>query len=438
MPNKKKKRRLKPEFKLFCAVLAILIIGVSVFAVNKTLRAKPQADGTSSAGGSQIQVSSKLQEPISVTLGCTGDILMHTAVLNAYKAGGYDFNDMFQYVNPYFSKYDYMVANLEVTLAGENRGYNGFPTFNTPDTIVDAAKQNGLDMLLTANNHCYDTGKNGFDRTVQVLAQKQMDHIGTRTAADLPYLVKEINGIQFGLINYTYETPRAKDGRKTLNGIALHPDSETLVNSFNYSDLESFYGELSNHIESMKAAGAEVVILYIHWGDEYKLAANSHQKAMAKRLADLGIDVIIGGHPHVVEPIEIIRSEVTGKQTVCLYSLGNAVSNQRIALMDMKTGHTEDGMIFETTFVKNPDGTIILDRINVVPVWVNMHTDSTKHYHMLPLDKSLNWQSSFGISAQTAATAQKSYDRTMSIVNAGLSQFEGEYEKQNLNKQIQK
>ncbi len=432
---KTKSHRSKPEFKLFCAVLAVLIVGLSIFAINS--KSGKDKDKNSSSQSSQAQVSSEEKEPISVTLGCTGDILIHKPIFRAYSASGYDFNDMFKYVNPYFSKYDYMVANLEVTLAGEGREYWGYPTFNSPDTIVDAAQQNGVDMLLTANNHCYDTGKNGFYRTLEVLNQKQIDHIGTRAETDLPYLVKDVNGIKFGLINYTYETQRY-NGRKTLNGLAMQSEVETLVNSFNYSDLDAFYSELSTHIESMKTDGAEVVILYIHWGNEYKTSPNSNQTSMAKRIADLGVDVIVGGHPHVVEPIEVIKSEVTGKQTVCLYSLGNAVSNQRIAFMNLKTGHTEDGMIFETTFTKNPDGSIILDKINVVPIWVNMHTDSSKHYHMLPLDKALDWQSTFNINAQTAAKAQKSYDRTMEIVNAGLAQFDGEYVKQNINKQMEK
>ena len=431
---KTKRRRLKPEFKLFCAVLAVLIVGLSIYAINS----KPGKDkGNNSSQSSQAQVSSEEKEPITVTLGCTGDILIHNPILKAYSPSGYDFNDMFKYVNSYFSKYDYMVANLEVTLGGENRAYSGYPVFNTPDTIVDALKQSGVDMLLTANNHCYDTGKNGFNRTVEVLNQKQIDHIGTRSETDLPYLVKDVNGIKFGLINYTYETPRY-NGRKTLNGLAMQSEVETLVNSFNYSDLDAFYTELATHIESMKTDGAEVVMLYIHWGNEYKTSPNSYQTSMAKRIADLGVDVIVGGHPHVVEPIEIIKSEVTGKQTVCLYSMGNAVSNQRIAFMRLKTGHTEDGVIFETTFTKNPDGSIILDKINIVPTWVNMHTDSSKHYHMLPLDKSLDWQSTFNINAQTAAKAQKSYDRTMELVNAGLAQFDGEYVKQNINKQMEK
>ncbi|MBQ7288340.1 MAG: CapA family protein [Clostridia bacterium] len=432
MTNKRKKRRLKPEFKLFCAVLAVLVIGISVFAVNKKWNQTPSAGVASSSGTSQESVTSKEKEPITVTLGCTGDILIHNPILKAYAASGYDFNDMFRYVQPYFTKYDYMVANLEVTLGGESKSYRGYPTFNTPDTIVEAAKQSGIDMLLTANNHSYDTGKDGFFRTLEVLDQKQIEHIGTRTETDSPYFVKDINGIKFGMVNYTYETQQS-NGRKTLNGIAMHSDTENLINSFNYSNLDAFYSELSDHISAMKSEGAEAIILYIHWGNEYKLEPSSYQKTMAKRIADLGVDVIVGGHPHVVEPIEILQSEVTGKQTVCLYSLGNAVSNQRISFMNMKTGHTEDGMIFETTFVKKPDGSVILDKINVVPIWVNMHTDSSKHYHMLPLDKALNWQTDFGISQQTAATAQKSYERTMALVNAGLSQFDGEYKKIGLN-----
>lgn len=434
MPNRRNKLHLKPAFKLFCAVLAVLLVAVSAFAINKKFSPKPSVEGNNFSS-SDLPVSSEEREPISVTLGCTGDLIIHTPMLQAYAASNYDFNDMFRYVNPYFSKYDYMVANLETTLAGTNHSYTGYPIFNTPDTIVDTVLNNGIDMLITANNHSYDTGKIGFDRTVQVLTEKHIDHTGTRAVPDKPYLVKDVNGIKFGMINYTYETARSKSGRKTLNGIPLREESEVLINSFNYNDLEAFYTELAANMESMKSDGAEVIILYIHWGDEYKLKPNNYQKTIAKRVADLGVDVIIGGHPHVIEPIEIINSEVTGKQTVCVYSMGNTVSNQRIQFMSMKTGHTEDGLIFETTFIKNPDDSIVLDHIGVVPIWVNMHTDTSKHYHILPLDKSVDWQSTFGIDAQTVATAQKSYDRTMELMNAGLSQFDNEYRKQDLNKQ---
>lgn len=433
-------RHLKPWFKVFCALIVIAVIVFAVLAVseNGDRPGISVSEAGQNSDNSKAPVSSEPErQPISVTLGCTGDILIHSPILKAYKtSSGYDFNDIFKYISPYFKKYDYMVANLEVTLAGDSKAYDGYPTFNSPDSLLDAMKQNGVDMLLTANNHCYDTGKLGFNRTVEVV-NANFDHIGTRTPEALPYLVKDINGIKFGLINYTYET-NPYNGRKTLNGLAMSTECEDLVNSFNYNDLDSFYAELEGHITSMRNAGAEAIILYIHWGNEYKVKPNSYQTTIAKKIADLGVDVIVGGHPHVVEPIEIIESEVTGKQTVCLYSLGNAVSNQRIAQMNLKTGHTEDGVIFETTFVKNPDDTVVLDKINIVPIWVNMHTDTSKHYHMLPLDKSIDWTSTFNINATTLKHCEDSYKRTMDLVGDGLEKFTTDYRKVNLNMNVVK
>jgi predicted transcriptional regulator YdeE len=135
----------------------------------------------------------------------------------------------------------------------------------------------------------------------------------------------------------------------SLNGIPLNATDKNLVNVFLKNDVAGFSADLAENIADMKADGAEAIVLYIHRGNEYQLKPNSYQTTIAQKMCDLGVDVIVGGHPHVIQPIDILTSSVSGKKTVCAYSVGNELSNQRIAYMDMKTGHTEDGMVLQTT-----------------------------------------------------------------------------------------
>ena len=432
MAHKPKYAKQEPRRNTALKLLPLVLVAiVAVVLIIKTVGGKKPEESPPTT------VETQPVEPVaSATVGVQGDLLMHKPVITACTTedGGYDFESIFRYVAEYTASYDYSVANLETTLGGDNYVYQGYPKFNCPDEIVEAAKDAEIDMLLTANNHCSDTTTEGVLRTVKRVREMGLTPLGTQLSDEEPkYAVVDVGGIKVGMAAYTYATSEV-NGRPSLN---YEPEVAQvgLVNYFVETNLDAFYSEVQSLLSQMQEDGAEATMLYIHWGTEYSLQADSSQRMIAQKMCDLGVDVIVGGHPHVVEPIEIIESEVTGKQTVCLYSLGNAVSNQRIQFMDMKTGHTEDGMIFETTFTKNPDDTIVLERINVVPIWVYMHTDTSKHYHMLPLDKAIDWQTTFGIDAQTAATAQKSYERTMELVNTGLSQFEGEYRKQDLNKQ---
>ena len=184
---------------------------------------------------------------------------------------------------------------------------------------------------------------------------------------------------------------------------------------------------METHIAGMKADGAEAIILYLHWGQEYATTENAIQRGMAQRLCDLGVDVIIGGHPHVVQPIELIDSSVDPEhKTVCIYSLGNVVSNQ------MKTedrvftsGHTEDGVLFTVTFDKYDDGSVTIGSVELLPTWVNRHDNTgTRQYDILPLDPRTEdqWQELYGLTDQQLAAARDSRDRTMAIVSEGLEQ----------------
>jgi poly-gamma-glutamate synthesis protein (capsule biosynthesis protein) len=183
---------------------------------------------------------------------------------------------------------------------------------------------------------------------------------------------------------------------------------------------------VETYLEEMEQAGAETTVMYIHWGVEYQTYANDQQKAIAQRLCDLGIDVIIGGHAHVVQPMDLLTSTTDpDHKTVCIYSLGNAVSNQRRELMNLSTGHTEDGMLFSVTFSKYSDGTVYVDSTDILPTWVNMHhPGGVKEYNILPLDIETvdDWKTLYNLSDAQYQSSKDSYDRTMAIVGSGLEE----------------
>lgn len=365
------------------------------------------------------------------TIGATGDILMHGPVIDTglQADGSYNFDYIFQYLSEYVNAADFAVANLETTLAGSGRAYSGYPLFNCPDEIVDGARNGGFDMLLTGNNHSYDTGEAGFFRTIETVRSHGLENLGTMLNGDEPkYVIQDINGIRVGMLCYTYQgiPENAVSGRVYLNGIMLHKGAENVVNTFIPNNPEPFYAEVEGYIQQMRAEGAEALVIFMHWGVEYTTTPVAHQTQIAQRLCDLGIDVIVGGHPHVVEPIALLSSTVDpDHKTVCLYSMGNAVSNQRANVMKSQpSGHTEDGVWFTMTFCKYSDGTVYLEDVNLIPCWVNLSTSSGRRYYILPLDgtRQSEWAQQLNLSDVGLSAATRSYDRTMAIVGEGLNQ----------------
>ena len=365
------------------------------------------------------------------TIGATGDILMHGPVIDTglQADGSYNFDYIFQYLSEYVNAADFAVANLETTLAGSGRAYSGYPLFNCPDEIVDGARNGGFDMLLTGNNHSYDTGEAGFFRTIETVRSHGLENLGTMLNGDEPkYVIQDINGIRVGMLSYTYQgiPENAVSGRVYLNGIMLHQGAENVVNTFIPNNPEPFYAEVEGYIQQMRAEGAEALVIFMHWGVEYTTTPVAHQTQIAQRLCDLGIDVIVGGHPHVVEPIALLSSTVDlDHKTVCLYSMGNAVSNQRANVMKSQpSGHTEDGVWFTMTFCKYSDGTVYLEDVNLIPCWVNLSTSSGRRYYILPLDgtRQSEWAQQLNLSDVGLSAATRSYDRTMAIVGEGLNQ----------------
>ena len=369
----------------------------------------------------------------TATVLSTGDILMHMDVIKSGKQedGSYNYDSIFRYVKSYTQAADFSVANLETTLCGTDNGYgySGNPRFNCPDAIVDSLKDAGFDLLLTANNHAADTDLVGYKRTLNTVRDKGLDTLGTYLSADeRKWTIEEVNGIKIGMVCYTYSEGFSQRGYPVLN---YHEVAENgILNYFTYDKLPEFYTQLQGCLDEMKAAGAEATMVYLHWGDEYKWETgegpNANQTAMAQKLCDLGVDVIVGGHPHVVQPVDLLTSSTDSEhKAIVLYSMGNAVSNQRKEEMQKSdpTGHTEDGVLFCVTFSKYSDGSVYVDSTELIPTWVNMHSNSgTKEYNILPLEESTasQWQAQFGLTDNQLASAKASFDRTEALVLTGM------------------
>ena len=429
---------------LICILIALtgLVIYLCVDLVNQTPPASTQAakpvtlptaarEETTEQPTETQPPETTLPEPEHVvataTIGTMGDLLMHKPVFDTCRQsdGSYDFESIFRYVKEPVSALDYAIANLETTFGGDDYVYQGNPAFNCPDELADSVVDAGFDMLLTANNHAGDTMASGITRTVELVRSKGLTALGSQLNGDEPkYAVVEINGIKIGMVCYTWAY--GSDGTAfSLNGLTPVKDVGQM-NYFLNSNPDKLYTESAQIMEQMKADGAEATMIFLHWGVEYNIKENTLQDAMAQKLCDIGFDVIVGGHPHVVQPVDLLTSTVDeSHKTVVIYSLGNAVSNQRNGYISAAPPYyTEDGVLFSVTFEKYSDGTVYLQRVDALPTWVNMRTDgSVKQYNILPLDAENQdqWAELFNLNDAMLSSAKKSMERTNSIIGEGMT-----------------
>ena len=360
----------------------------------------------------------------TASISAQGDLLMHKPVFDTCrKDGAYNFESIFRYSKDLIASYDYAIANLETTFGGDKYTYQGNPAFNCPDELAADAAEAGYDMFLTSNNHSGDTMADGILRTLEVSQAAGLDTLGSQNPGEKRYSIIEVNGIKIGMVSYTWSFNG--DGSKfSLNGLTAIKD-EGQMNYFTKANPDKLYKEVEPMMEEMKAEGAEATMIFLHWGEEYDLRGNAAQQKMAQKLCDMGFDVIVGGHAHVVQPMALLESTVDpDHKTVCIYSMGNAVSNQRSGYVSNAPAYyTEDGVLFEVTFEKYSDGKVYLAGTDVVPTWVNMHTTGgVKEYNILPLEDENreNWREQFNLNDNTEGFATRSYDRTMGIVGEGL------------------
>lgn len=411
-------------------------------SLNQTASIKAEKEPVNLLSGLAKETKPVETEPIvteppitlvsSAKIDSMGDLLIHAPIIySAYQKENetYDFSNMFRFVKKSLTG-DYSVVNLETTFGGLDSGvpYQGAPQFNCPDSLANALASAGYDMVLTANNHCSDTYADGISRTIDVATAAGLDVLGTQKSAnEKNYKVVDVNGIKIGMISYTYATGMKKDGQVALNKNAFVKEPG-VINAFMDGYLPDFYKEAEQEIANMKNDGAEAIMFYMHWGNEYKTEYSSKQKEIAQKLCDLGVDVIIGGHPHVIQPVELLTSTTDDShKTICAYSLGNALSNQRIGLATSfpSAGYTEDGVIFSVTFDKYSDGKVKISDVEAIPTWVNLEKiDRKAEYTILPATKSeaSEWTAEYGIDNEIADRLMASNKRTMELIGTGVEQ----------------
>lgn len=358
-------------------------------------------------------------EPIEINVTAAGDVLMHMPQVEAAFNGenkSYNFDEYFKYVKDYISSADIAICNSETTYLGEGSTYSGYPCFNSPTALLDSLKTTGFDVLASAHNHIIDKGSAGFKNSAKTITDKDFDLIGIKNnPSDKNYIVKDVKGIKLGITNFAYSTVDGSNN-KLINGIPLAKELEGSINLFSSTNLEKDLAIMKTTIDNMKNDGAECIIFYMHWGNEYQTSPSKEQETIAKALNSYGVDVIIGSHPHVVQPIRTLVDEETNKETLVFYSLGNFVSNQRREYLDQS--NSENGLLVTFKIYKDENGTISIKEHTAIPTWVYKYSDNTGvHYNIMPVEEMLDDKDS-GLSAPVFNNMQDSLNSTEKIINS--------------------
>lgn len=319
-----------------------------------------------------MQIVSAIAVQQEATIVFAGDAMQHSAQIEAARRsdGTYDYSECFSGIAPYVTSADYAVVNLETPLGG--KPYSGYPCFCAPDSYATALKDAGFDLMLTANNHILDRRDRGLARTIQELDRQDISHIGTYVnpaARDsvLPF-IETINGFRVGFLNYTYGT----------NGITATGDVVV-----DYIDRETMHRDIAR----TRQAGAEIVTVAIHWGNEYKMLPDRPQKAIAEFLKNEGVDIIMGGHPHVIQPMELTHDSISERNTLTVYSLGNFISN-------MKTRDTRGGALVKVTLRRDSTGKAAVSEASYRLVFTIPPERAGSNYRLVYADScdSRQWQ----------------------------------------------
>lgn len=405
--------------KVFLVVLFLLIVVFFIFikffdfsiffesadSVDKNL---VSVNGSDFSSDSDLINSNSKKPPVSFNLVATGDILCHnTQYFDAYirSSGLYDFNYVFDDVKKYIEPFDIAISSLETSFAGADKGYSNYPRFNTPDSLAEAIKNTGIDIVSTAGNHCLDYGFSGLSRTIDVLDANGLDHLGTyKTKEDQSkILYKYIGDVKIAFLNYTYGT----------NGIPIPDGKDFCVNLIDKN-------LISSQISQAKAEGANLIVACMHWGTEYLTSSNSEQEDLADFLFLEGVDIIIGNHPHVIEPFE--KREVTledGSVKTCFvaYALGNFTADQNYE-------NTRDSIILNLSLTYDFDDGLLINSVTYTPVYIYENNSvSTHKFKLIDIEDAIEKYESgidTSIGASLYNTLKKELDNIVSIVGDEL------------------
>lgn len=346
-----------------------------------------------------------IKEDTNIKMSVIGDIMCHNSQYkDAYnsKTGTYDFSYVFEDVKQYVSSADIAIGNLETTFAGKEKGYSNYPRFNTPEQLARNLKDFGIDVLSTSNNHSMDTNYNGVVSTLDYLDEAGVAHTGTNRSFEeqRTILVKDVNGIKIAFLAFTYGT----------NGIPVPTDKSYCVNLID----DDF---ILKQIELAKKENPDLICVNMHWGVEYQTKQNKEQERLADLLFKNGVDIILGSHPHVLQPMEkkkITLDDGTEKECFVIYSLGNFMSGQTKA-------NTRNSIILNIDITKSGEtGKITIGEVDYVPIYMyKASSGGTQRYKVLDIKKSISdYETGLNksIGQATYATLKSELNKIQSII----------------------
>lgn len=363
---------------------------------NKEPSQEPSKDGEDEEPVEEKKTSS--------TILVTGDIMYHEPQIKAAydeNKGRYDFTNNFKYVKDYIRKADLSIGNFETVTAGEEYGFTGFPQFNSPVETLDSIKDAGFDILTTVNNHSLDQGKPGIINTIDAIEDVGMKNIGTYKEPNKEIFIQEVNNIDLALLAYSY-------GYNGLDYMLTEEELSYMVNTIDEERIEK-------DIKDAKDLGVDMIMVFIHWGDEYHREPSSYQKELGHKMLGWGANMVLGSHPHVIQKSEIVN--YNNKENYIIYSMGNFLSNQREETMGNR--YTEDGIMVELKIEKDflEEETYIKD-VNHIPTWVRKYNDGGIKYEIIPSKDFLdNDDLLLKLDERERIRIKESYENTMKQIN---------------------
>lgn len=343
----------------------------------------------------------------SIRISAVGDILMWANQIRSARNSddSYSFDYMFKEVEQLLKNADLTIGNLETTLSGREEYYQrvnpviGGPCFNCPDELAETLKRSGFDVLTTANNHCLDRGKEGLKRTLNILDYAGIYHTGTFRSYEesTGKLIINIKGIRVGIIACTYGT----------NGFELPVEEAWAVNYIGEDILSQVY-EIKKE--------ADLTIVCMHAGIEFTNEPSNKQMYWVQQFFEHGADIILGAHPHVIQPMGFKRvRDIDGieKDRFVIYSLGNFISD--ILWDDIAT---VTGMILNIEAAENAQGNVVITNVEYIPTWVlRSKADNKINFVLLPISKYLS-SSRSTLSDDTLTDMKKAWDNTKTLLGA--------------------
>ncbi len=379
----------------FLGSASIILLQVALFFQTLPRLSGDEGVAESSAGSAaetsaeaeRLGLASSLNQGPAQALSilAVGDVIPHLTVLNAAKdpaTGSYDFRPSFRHVKPYIQAADLAICNVETVFTADGV-YTGYPDFDSPEELAFALKDAGFDVGITANNHLLDQGIRGFEGSIDALRRQGLVTAGTRKAGEPRYVMLRVKGLDLAIIAYTF-AGYDREGRLVINNFRVPPELEPRINYFTPRELAAGLAQIRSVIAAARAAGANAVICYYHWGEEYALVPDRVQQAIARVSVDGGADIVFGTHPHVVQKAQMLAAP-GGRQVPVYYSLGNFISNQRLDTVDNRL--TEDGLIALVNYgLANERGPFRLLSAQALATWVDKRQDERIAFEIIPIE----------------------------------------------------